>query len=676
MALPPPNQTQQQMRQYQDFSTREAIGTAIRAGFLQFQANQIAKSSFLKMIPGAGIVRERAEMKRRELYEKQGRDDQGRKLTKQEFEEREKRRADMGKLAEIHDIIQSWNDKWGNSDEGVAVYFKKDSDILFLFESIEAHVKLIHGFLTGAGSIGTATYGSNQNLSLDDVPDRNTSGDQLEAEELAQEQEREDDQDQLESEERQQGFFTKLFGSLGQGRDRTEEGGLFGFLSNLVSPFLDLMKGGVKGMLKKLLTPLLSILTGSAKAVASSLAPIASFLSPLIVPLIIAGVAAAIGLKTQSDWDEIDRFRTEANERTMGTGFVNKQATDPVSGEALYTTTDENGKNTRILKRSEINMTDEQLRESATVIPLNYRAETINGMETGQAYQPGRSPSSDVAREIIEGKMTVSRGQSILNNSGMSALVSVEKMMARYQNEFRNKVMTSVDGGIDQQRLVDDFNDISEKIRLGIKNYPDIFTPQKQFELMKKYDLFRGVFNLIGMRGPDRAKEYIKAKIDKNFGVGTADFGEGAGADIQAPDDINIPGVGDFRFGSDPFGELEGGWDSRSWYKNPLSTVTDSLEGLMEGGSYKNKGVLTPSIEDIVSPAPPIVPPTPSSSAIPSTSSENAALQSAPSNAVSVNTNTNNVNQSNSAVIASGVSARVERTGIENPIWNGYFATA
>lgn len=675
MALPPPNQSAQQARQYQDFSTREAIGTAIRAGFLQFQANQIAKSSFLKMIPGAGIVRERAEMKKRELYEKQGRDEQGRKLTKQEFEEREKRRADMGKLAEIHDIIQSWNDKWGGSDDGVAVYFKKDSDILFLFESMEAHIKLIHGFLTGASTVGTSTYGSNQSPSLDDVPDRNTSGDVLEAEELAQEQEREDDQDQLESEKREQSFFSKLFGGLGQGRDRNQDSGLFGFLSNMISPFVDLFKGGFKGILGKLLGPLLSVLSGAASMVASSIAPIASFLSPLIVPLVIAGVAAAIGLKTQSDWDKMDRLRTEGNERSQSIGFVNKQAVDPETGEGLYITTDKDGKNKKILKRSELNMTDEQLRESATVTPLNYQAETQSGVETGRAYNPGRSPISDVAREIIEGKMTVSSAESRLNNRGITELISVEKMMAKYQNEFRDKVMNSVDGGLEQMKLVDDFNRISEKIRLGIKNYPDVFTQQKQIELQKKYDLFRGVFNLIGLRGPVRAKDDIKAKIDKNFGAGTGDFGEGAGADLTLPDDISIPGVGDFRFGSDPFGELEGGWDTRWWLKNPLGVLGDYGDYLFEGGSYKNTSVQPPT-DDIVPTSPSIVPPTPSGADVPSTSNDNSALQSMPSNAVSVNTNTNNVNQSNSAVIASGVSARVERTGIENPVWNGYFVTA
>lgn len=665
MALPPPNQSAQQARQYQDFSTREAIGTAIRAGFLQFQANQIAKSSFLKMIPGASIVRERAEMKKRELYEKQGRDEQGRKLTKQEFEEREKRRADMGKLAEIHDIIQSWNDKWGGSDDGVAVYFKKDSDILFLFESMEAHIKLIHGFLTGASTVGTSTYGSNQSLSLDDVPDRNTSGDVLEAEELAQEQEREDDQDQLESEGRQQGFFTKLFGGLGQGRNRDEGSSILGLLSNMLGP---LLRGGsgILGFLKGLVTPILSILGTVMTSVIGFVTPFLTAALPLLIaaaPVLIAGLLGGAAGLAIANWvsgkAEEEREKSLAQSKEIMERGVAKKTATTAEGEKLYRVSDKDGKS-KFATAKELNLNEEQLKQlesgdfvktdSGTITQATYNVETQGGKETGRLAE-NLGADEILAAEITGGKKTV--GEANAMDQGQKKLMEIERKMAEYSSSFSNKVATAKDNSIQTLALADDFNRITNELDQATRKYPDIFNREKMVELtQKKYRLFRGIY----LNGKVQKNE--KAYIDKDEMFLSGDWDE------MDKDDLVIPGVGEFEIGSTD-GRLAGNEDSNKSSMSITGTDVAAPDRTAPASPTSMEGA-----------APTITPPPPSGSAIPATSNENAMLQSAPSNAVSVNSNTNNVNQSNSAVIASGISARAERTGIDNPMWNGYMATA
>lgn len=661
MALPPPNQTAQQAQQYSNFSTKEAIGTAIRAGFLQFQANQIAKSSFLKMIPGAGIIRERAELKKRELYEKTGRDEQGRKLTKQELDERERARKDKGKLAEIHDIIQSWNDKWGSNDEGVAVYFKKDSDILFLFESMEAHIKLIHGFLTGAGSVGTATYGSNQNLSLDDVPDRNTRGDQLEAEELAQEQEQEDDEDQVESEGRMQKFFTKLFGSLGQGRNREEGSSILGMLSNMLSP---LLRGGssILGFMKGLVTPILSILGTVMTSVMGFITPLLTAALPLLVaaaPILVAGlIGGAAGLAI-ANWvtgmskEEQEKSMAQSKE-IMERGVAKKTATT-AEGEKLYRVSDKDGQS-KFATAKELNLNEEQLKQletgdfvktdSGTITQATYNVETQGGKETGRLAE-NLGADEILAAEITGGKKTV--GEANAMDQGQKKLMEIERKMAEYSSSFSNKVATAKDNSIQTLALADDFNRITNDLDQATRKYPDIFNKEKMVELtQKKYRLFRGIY----LNGKVQKNE--KAYIDKDEGF------LGGAWDEMDKDDLVIPGVGEFEIGST---------DSRLAGNEDSNKSSMSITGTDVAAPDRTAPASTSPLE------PTITPPPPSGAAIPATSNENAALQSAPSSSVSVNSNTSNVNQSNNAVIASGVSARVERTGIDNPMWNGYLAT-
>ena len=255
MALPNPNpnqaQNQQQMPQYMAASIRESISTGFKAAGLQMGASIFGKSPILRTLGGRGLA-ESLELKKREMYERTGRDEQGRKLTKQEFEDREKRRKDLGALSEMLEIMQLWN------DTGVPAVLKKDSDALFLVERIEAHLIQIArslGAASGGMMMGTSQYGSNagsdiggvsnpDELGIPNLPPKDDTA-ELNMQEMAEEKEREDDQDQLESEGRQQGFFTKLFAGLKTG-EKKEDKSLFGsLLSGILSGLSSL--GGTIG---------------------------------------------------------------------------------------------------------------------------------------------------------------------------------------------------------------------------------------------------------------------------------------------------------------------------------------------------------------------------------------------------------------------------------------------
>lgn len=86
------------------FDIKEAIQTGLKGGFLS------AQQSFFSKVPkilGGGVLAERAELKKRELFEKQGRDPTtGRKLTKEELEERALRKRSYGIMGDISDSVQ------------------------------------------------------------------------------------------------------------------------------------------------------------------------------------------------------------------------------------------------------------------------------------------------------------------------------------------------------------------------------------------------------------------------------------------------------------------------------------------------------------------------------------------------------------------------------------------
>ena len=273
MALPNLNPNQQsaqgQQAQYVPASFSESIKTNILAGFSQLGSNFIRSSRVLRTL-GGGAVAETLDLKRRERYERSGRDEQGRKLTKQEFEEREKRRKDLGALSQILEIVQLWN------DTGVPAILAKDNDGWFLLERMEIHLTDIKTALAGGMGVFSVGggYASNQgtepsgildadgnpaSLTLADVPTANDAA-ELSRQEAMDEKEREDDQDQLESEERQQGFFSKLFGGL-RNKDEKKDSGLFGSLLSALSGLGSLVSGlfskYIGGMLGGAITNLL-----------------------------------------------------------------------------------------------------------------------------------------------------------------------------------------------------------------------------------------------------------------------------------------------------------------------------------------------------------------------------------------------------------------------------------
>lgn len=273
MALPNPNPNQQSQQfgaSYQPFSAREAIGTRFSAALLQAQSAVLSKT-LLRFIPGAGVLSERADLKKREMYEQKGRDpNTGRKLTKDEIAEKEARKYDRGALGEIRDLYVN---EYG--DTGVPVIFKQDNDSWFLLERLEVHLMDIKNALTAGGMgvfsvggnyasnmAGSSEIGANRDtgsLSLDDVPTNDQS--ELATQEAMDEREREDDEDQLEAEERQQGFFSKLFGGL-RGREESSNNSLFGTLITAISGLGTLVSGLFSKYIGSMLSNLLMKVLG------------------------------------------------------------------------------------------------------------------------------------------------------------------------------------------------------------------------------------------------------------------------------------------------------------------------------------------------------------------------------------------------------------------------------
>jgi len=110
MALP--SLTQQKMQETDDielmkyvkYSLKESVSTSLKSTMLSLQSIP-AKSPLLRML-GGGILAERADIKKRELFASQGRDpNTGRKLTRAEVDEINNRRKSYGVMGEIRDSV-------------------------------------------------------------------------------------------------------------------------------------------------------------------------------------------------------------------------------------------------------------------------------------------------------------------------------------------------------------------------------------------------------------------------------------------------------------------------------------------------------------------------------------------------------------------------------------------
>jgi hypothetical protein len=313
MALPSPNQGYQlkaETIQYQDATFRESVGNLISSAITQAQINLFTKSPILKML-GGGALAERADLKRRERFLATGRDpNTGRKLTKEELEERRKRAKDLGALAEIREILQGTLLDWKGKYDAIPVTM------------VPSRLPI------SAERQKMVTPSEEGGYSLAD-------------EERDAEKEREDDQDQLESEKRQQGFFSKLFGK----KDEDGKGGsLLSSLMGMLTPLLGLFKGGISGMLGKIIGPLMSLLGSGASFIISGIGTVLSSLAPFIgtilLPLLLAG-AAGLAIK-----GFIDRWADERERQgkfAAGRGMARAYAVEDKEGKKRFATAEELG---------------------------------------------------------------------------------------------------------------------------------------------------------------------------------------------------------------------------------------------------------------------------------------------------------------------------------------------
>lgn len=314
---------------------KEAIKTATKAGLFTVVSNQIANSTVLRRIPGMASVREGMELKKRELYERTGRDESGRKLTKRELEDRELRRRDAGAVASIWELLDQ---DWRN---GVPVVIKGIESAAFAMMS---------GF--GSNMAGgerfrpiSREYGRSDNVTIAssgegayDIQDESSAA--LARREEQQEQERQDDADQDRDQEQEEGFFTKLFSRTFGSRDRSRSGGLIDSLLGIVGPLLGIFGGGggIIGMLSGIVAPLMGVLATAGTA-------IIGFITPLL-PVIIGGILVGAAGLLITKWIE-GFFEDKGKETQTGIGRA-------------YTVTAKDGTK-RAATAQELGTTDEEI---------------------------------------------------------------------------------------------------------------------------------------------------------------------------------------------------------------------------------------------------------------------------------------------------------------------------
>jgi hypothetical protein len=219
-------------------------------------------------LPGAKTIKENLEMQKRDRYFKSGRDEQGRKLTKRELQDREAQRSDIGALGFLREVI---SDEWGfkgkkGSGGAVPVRFS-DAGIEQLKEAFGELSQVLgevdeksDAALAGIGTIRTAlgVYGgeSSSDPSSITAPTPPPVADTA-AKEAAVEKEREDDKDAAEAAEKQEGLFGKLIKAV---KDNKEEGGgLFGLIAMAIGGFAAMVAGKF-GLLLGKIAPILTIL--------------------------------------------------------------------------------------------------------------------------------------------------------------------------------------------------------------------------------------------------------------------------------------------------------------------------------------------------------------------------------------------------------------------------------
>ena len=593
MALPNPGQnasSSYQMREYQPWTRKEAISTQISASILSMQSNLLAKSPLLRAIPGSGILKERADIKKREKFYAQGRDSEtGRKLSKEEFEDREKKRKDLGALGDIKDLIV---DKWGV--DGVPTY-----------QVVNPNKKMDGGKQKNIDPSEEGAYS-------------------LEEEERAKETEKADDADADRIQKKQEGFFTNLLGK--KSGEKKEGKGLLGGL-------LDML-GSVKGWLVGGLAGLVELVMGAIGTAAAAILPILGAIALPAVALLLGG---AVGL-TIAKWIEsaADKYRTKADAETkqvMEEGSAKKTATNE-QGEKIYKIADKDN-NTKFGTAKELGLKKEDLEgitkegfaesDQGRISESTYRVQTQGGKETGKL---AKKLSGDEILSAGIAKGTISTTDAGNKNAGEKKMMEIERSMAEYSADFSDAIVNSTDDSAKALGLVNDFNSVLNNTKMGISKYPNIFTRDRLKSLVMKYGMFGNAIV------DGKVKKGSEAYIDKDTGfIGSA----GSDYDKLDADDLVIPGVGTYTFGSK---------------SSKAAKMSKDAAGTVDTAA--------PTV-----PASDIIPKTPTGSDIPSTAASNAALMSTPTAAPTVNTTANSVQQTNNTVVASAPTT--SRTGADTP---------
>lgn len=207
---------------------KEAVTTGLKAGFLSTQTKVFSKIPLF----GKGLA-ERAEFKKREMFEREGRDPlTGRKLTKEELEEKQLRKKSMGAMGDIRDDVAEIRDilikQFGASAAGATPPPLPEPKI--------------------APSDTTTPYA---------LEGEEPVMDKLSAEEAMQEKQNADREVQEEIQEKEQTFFEKLFEKyFGEGNKRNATavaasgGGLLSKIAGMVDFAADIKSLGGGSVLR------------------------------------------------------------------------------------------------------------------------------------------------------------------------------------------------------------------------------------------------------------------------------------------------------------------------------------------------------------------------------------------------------------------------------------------
>ena len=608
MALPNMGSSQQtEDMGYVKASIGESIKTSIKAAGFEM-ANIFQKSPILRMLGGKAIS-ETANLKKRELYERTGRDEQGRKLTKREFEEREKRRKDLGALAEMRDILEYWK------DNGVPVMLAKDSDALFLFESIDANILRMLSALGGKSTGSpTATISPIEETKKEmDIADL-----AMREEEVAEEKEREDDEDTIDSEQRQQKFFTKMFEGLRQAT--TKLGEKFGGIGSIISAAIS----GLGSVMTKLFATYLggslisSLLGGGGGGLLSAAGKGIGMVGRGIVR---AGGAALGGIKAVGG----ALAKTPAGQTIAKAGSQIGKVAAPVINAAK-------GLGGKALDMGKGAIGTIAEKGGGLFSKIGSFFSGAGSTVAGAASK--LNPLSAIKNAVKTGGKTVLKG--IFSIPGIGAAISAAM------------------GAIDIASIKGDESlspeEKKEKIGIGLSKMLGSVLGTVGGGTIGSFVL-PGIGTILGSIGGEWLGATIAESLAESLGgKGIYDFFK------------TIPGIGSLV-------SIDGGEAAQAPPK-PEGEAAKTTEQEISPQSAATMAPTTTAEAIAPVPAESLVPPVPAGAEISSMSAENTMLRNMPSGPTNIATTNNTVQQSNNAVVASAPTARAF-TGIDNTVFNG-----